>query len=49
LPRSLISSLPVSPLDERCKIHDLIMEGIDTVLKKRRYPSVEDLKAGKKR
>ena len=31
------------------KIHDLIMEGIDAVLKKRRYPSVEDLKAGRKR
>ncbi len=27
----------------------LIMEGIDAVLKKRRYPSVEDLKAGRKR
>jgi len=25
------------------------MEGIDAVLKKRRYPSVEDLKAGRKR
>ena len=34
---------------ERRKIHDLIMEGIDAVLKKRRYPSVEDLKAGKRR
>ena len=34
---------------ERRKIHDLIMEGIYAILKKRRYPSVEDLKAGKRR
>jgi hypothetical protein len=39
----------VTAFKERCKIHDLVMEGIGAVLKKRRYPSVEDLKAGKKR
>ena len=35
--------------DERVKIHDLVIEGIDAVLKRRGYPSVESLKAGKKR
>jgi hypothetical protein len=34
--------------EERAKIHDLVMEGIDTVLRRRGYPSVESLKAGKK-
>jgi hypothetical protein len=32
----------------RCKIHDLVMQGIEVALKKRGYPSIEDLKAGKK-
>jgi hypothetical protein len=34
---------------ERCKIHDIIMQGIDAALKKRGYPSIDDLKTGKKR
>jgi DNA helicase TIP49 (TBP-interacting protein) len=34
--------------DERIKIHDLAMEGIDAVLRKRGYPSAENLKAGMK-
>jgi hypothetical protein len=34
--------------EERAKIHDLVMERIDTVLRRRGYPSVESLKAGKK-
>jgi len=34
---------------ERCKIHDLVMQGIEMALKKRGYPSIDDLKAGKKR
>jgi hypothetical protein len=33
---------------ERCKIHDIIMQGIDTALKKRGYPSIDDLKTGRK-
>jgi predicted DNA-binding ribbon-helix-helix protein len=33
---------------DRVKIHDLAMEGIDAVLRKRGYPSAERLKAGKK-
>jgi hypothetical protein len=32
---------------ERQKIHDIIMQGVKMALKKRGYPSVEDLKAGK--
>jgi len=35
--------------DERVKIHDLVMEGIELALRRRGYPSVESLKAGKKR
>jgi hypothetical protein len=35
--------------DERIKIHDLVIEGIDAALKRRGYPSIESLKAGKKR
>jgi hypothetical protein len=34
---------------ERLKIHDIVMEGIDLALRKRKYPPVEDLKAGRKR
>ena len=30
------------------KIHDLVLEGIDAALRRRGYPSVESLKAGKK-
>ena len=35
--------------DERLKIHDLAIEGIDAVLRRRGYPAVDALKAGKKR
>jgi hypothetical protein len=34
---------------ERAKIHDLIVEGIAFVLRKRSYPSIEAIKAGKRR
>jgi hypothetical protein len=34
---------------ERCKIHDLVMEGIGLALRKRGYPAVGNLKASKKR
>jgi hypothetical protein len=30
--------------DERVKIHDLIMEGVEAVLRRRGYPSVERLR-----
>ena len=35
--------------DERVKIHDLAIEGIDAVLRRRGFPTVQVLKAGKKR
>jgi hypothetical protein len=35
--------------EERLKIHDVVLEGIDLALRRRGYPSIEDLKAGKKR
>jgi hypothetical protein len=35
--------------EERLKIHDVVLEGIDAALRRRGYPSVENLKAGKKR
>jgi hypothetical protein len=35
--------------DERVKIHDVVIEGIDAALKRRGYPSVEGFKTGKKR
>ena len=35
--------------DERVKIHDLVIKGIDAALKRRGYPPIESLKAGKKR
>jgi hypothetical protein len=31
--------------DERCKIHDLLMEGVELALKKRGYPALADMKA----
>lgn len=35
--------------EERVKIHDVVMEGIDAALRRRGYPSVEALRAGRKR
>jgi hypothetical protein len=49
LPEAVYESLRKIAFDERGKIHDLVMEGIDIALRKRGYPSIESLKAGKKR
>ncbi len=49
LPEQVYESLRKIAFDERLKIHDLVMEGIDIVLRRRGYPSVVNLKAGKKR
>jgi hypothetical protein len=49
LPEAVYEALRESAFKERCKIHDLVMQGIEMALKKRGYPSVEELKAGKKR
>jgi len=49
LPGPVHDALREIAFRERCKIHDVIMQGIDTALRRRGYPSVERLKAGKKR
>jgi hypothetical protein len=48
LPEGVHEALREAAFHERCKIHDIIMQGIDAALRKRGYPPVEDLKAGKK-
>ena len=49
LPEAVHEALREAAFHERCKIHDIIMQGIDTALRKRGYPPLEGLKAGKKR
>jgi len=49
LPEPVYEALRNIAFDERVKIHDLVLEGIDAALRRRGYPSVESLKAGKRR
>jgi hypothetical protein len=49
LPEAVHEALREAAFHERCKIHDIIMQAIDAALRKRGYPSVEALKAGRKR
>ncbi len=49
LPEPVYEALREIAFKERLKMHDLVMEGIDAVLRKRGYPAVESLKAGKRR
>jgi hypothetical protein len=49
LPEPVYEALRKIAFDERIKIHDLVLEGIDAVLRRRGYSSVENLKTGKKR
>lgn len=49
LPEPVYEALRKIAFDERAKIHDLAMEGIDAVLRRRDYPSIDSLKARKKR
>jgi hypothetical protein len=49
LPEAVYEALRETAFHERCKIHDIIMQGIDLALRKRGYPSVDDLKTGRKR
>jgi hypothetical protein len=49
LPEPVYEALRKVAFDERVKIHDLVMEGIDAVLRRRGHPSLESIKAGKKR
>jgi hypothetical protein len=49
LPEPVYEALRKIAFEERLKIHDVVLEGIDLALRLRRYPSIEGLKAGKKR
>ena len=49
LPEPVYEALRETAFKERCKIHDLVMEGIGLALRKRNYPSLETLRAGRKR
>ena len=48
LPAPVYEALRQIAFDERAKIHDLVMQGIEAVLRKRGYPSVDDLKSSTK-
>jgi hypothetical protein len=45
LPEAAYEALRQVAFDERCKIHDLLMEGVELALKKRGYPALGDMKA----
>ncbi len=49
LPEPVYEALRKIAFEERIKIHDVALEGIDVALRRRGYPSIESLKAGKKR
>jgi hypothetical protein len=49
LPGPVHDALRKVAYDERIKIHDVVVEGIDAALRRRGYPSIENLKVGKKR
>ena len=46
LPEPVYEALRKIAFEERLKIHDVVLEGIDLALRRRGYPSVESLKAG---
>ena len=45
LPEPAYEALRQVAFDERRKIHDLLMEGVELALKKRGYPTLTELKA----
>jgi hypothetical protein len=49
LHQAVYEALREAAFKERVKIHDLVLEGIGAALKRRGYPSLEDLMSGKKR
>jgi hypothetical protein len=49
LPEPVYEALRETAFKERCKIHDLVMEGIGLALRKRNYPSIDALKTGRNR
>ena len=48
LPEPVYEALRTIAFEERLKIHDVVLEGIDMALRRRGYPSIENLKARKK-
>jgi hypothetical protein len=49
LPEPIYEALRKIAFEERLKIHDVVLEGIDLALRRRGYASIESLIAGKKR
>lgn len=49
LPGAVHEALREVAYQERCKIHDVIMSGIDVELRRRGYPGVEALKSGRRK
>jgi hypothetical protein len=45
LPEAAYEALRQVAFDERRKIHDLLIEGVELALKKRDYPTLAELKA----
>jgi hypothetical protein len=45
LPEAAYEALRQVAFDERRKIHDLLIEGVELALKKRGYPTLAELKA----
>ena len=45
LPEAAYEALRQVAFDERRKIHDLLMEGVELALKKRGYPPIAQMKA----
>ena len=45
LTEPVYEALRTIAFDERIKIHDLVLEGIDAALRRRGYPSVENLRS----
>jgi hypothetical protein len=43
LPEAVYEALRKIAFEERLKIHDVVLEGIDLALRRRGYPSVENL------
>ncbi len=49
LPEPVYEALRKIAFDDRLKIHDLVMEGIDAVLRRRGCPSIDSLRSAKRR
>jgi hypothetical protein len=49
LPEPVHEALRKIAFEERLKIHDVVLEGIDAALRRRGYPSVENLRGRKQR